>query len=90
MPLLRQLLGDAFPVEHERNYILRSPDGLGGGEVAFDCVTTTTFADEAHFQRAMAELGTPEKKAAREADEAKFLEMAKTAIVMVDARKTPL
>jgi len=93
IPLLRRLLGDAFPLTQERNYTPRSADGsvealIGGGDLAYDCVTVSVFADGEHLQRAVAESNDPRKKVKREEDEAKFLDMTKTKMIMVDSKKT--
>lgn len=93
IPLLRRLLGDAFPLTQERNYIPRSADGsvealIGTGDGAYDCITVSVFADAEHLQRALAESNDIEKKAEREEDEAKFLDMTKTKIMIVDFKKT--
>lgn len=50
IPLLRRLLGDAFPLTQERHYIPRSADGsletlVGSGDLAYDCITISVFAD---------------------------------------------
>lgn len=93
IPLLRRLLGDAFPMTQERHYIPRSPDGsletlIGSGDLAYDCITISVFADGEHLQRAVAESNDPEKKAEREEDEAKFLDMTKTKILSLDSKRT--
>jgi hypothetical protein len=94
IPLLRRLLGDAFPFAQERHYIPRSTDGgslqslIGSGDVAFDCITISVFADEEHLQRAVAESNDTKKKAVREEDEAKFLDTTMTKMMMVDSKKT--
>lgn len=82
IPLLRRLLGDAFLLTQERNYIPRSADGsvealIGSGDLAYDCITISVFTDGEHLQRAVAESNDPQKKAKREEDEAKFLDMTK-------------
>ena len=51
-------------------------------------MTLSVFADEAHLQRAVTESNDPRKKAEREEDEAKFLDMTKTKIMVVDCKKT--
>lgn len=93
IPLLRRLLGDAFPLTQERHYIPRSADGsletlVGSGDLAYDCITISVFADGEHLQRAVAESNDPKKKAEREEDEAKFLDMTETKILTVDSKPT--
>lgn len=91
-PLLRRLLGDAFPLTQERNYIQRSAAGsvealIGTGDLAYERIAVSVFADGGHVQRAV-ESNDPKKKAEREEDEAKFLDMTKTKMMMVDSKKT--
>jgi hypothetical protein len=93
IPLLRRLLGDAFPMAQERHYIPRSTDGslqslIGSGDMAYDCITISVFADEEHLQRAVAGSNDTTKKTVREADEAKFLDTTMTKMMMVDSKKT--
>ena len=93
IPLLRRLLGDAFPLTQKRNYIPHSADGsaealTGSEDLAYHCITVSVFADGEHLQRAVAESNDPKKKAEREEDEAKFLDMTKTKMMMVDSKKT--
>jgi hypothetical protein len=59
VPLLKSLVGPAFPLTHTRHYITRlaeSPfpavryrEGFKGSEVDFDAVTIMVFRDTAHF-----------------------------------------
>lgn len=93
IPLLYRLLGDAFPLAQERHYIPRSTDRslqslIGSGDMAYDCIAISVFADEEHLQRAVAESNDTKKKAVREEDEAKFLDTTMTKMMMVDSKKT--
>ena len=71
IPLLRRLLGDAFPLAQERHYIPRSTDGslqslIGSGYMAYDCITISMFADEKHLHCTVAEASDTKKKAVGE------------------------
>lgn len=38
---------------------------MGEGDMAYDCITISAFADEAHLQHAVAQSNYPRKKAER-------------------------
>lgn len=57
---------------------------MGVGDMADDCYSTSVFADEAHLQRAVTESNNSRKKSEREEDEAKFPDMTKTKMMIVD------
>ncbi|KAI8935080.1 hypothetical protein NX059_007675 [Plenodomus lindquistii] len=60
VPLLKSLVGPAFPLTHTRHYITRLPkspfpavryrEGYKGSEVEFDALTIMVFRDTEHFK----------------------------------------
>jgi hypothetical protein len=78
IPLLKSLVGDAFPSTHSRYYTKRVSDApdfipliFAGSleDVAFDVISIMTFEDDAHAMRFQAKYGEPEIYARMKADE---------------------
>jgi hypothetical protein len=82
VPLIKELVGDAFPVSHVRYYNKRisgAPDFTplvftgSPDNVNFDCISVMTFEDDAHATRFQTKYAEPEVFARLEEDAAKYI-----------------
>jgi uncharacterized protein (TIGR02118 family) len=74
------------PIVYKRRYVMQEENlGSEGGAVDFDVITELAFADREAFQAWMAQLLASGKVAA---DEAKFLDRAKTRAYVVEEHVT--
>lgn len=90
MPLLRNLTGSAFPLSHERTYVLRdAPDYsaevvLGEqDDFLYDSVATLTWRDQDHFNALFALYGDDVVGKKISEDEKNFAEWGKAVLVSV-------
>ncbi|KAF2191572.1 hypothetical protein K469DRAFT_720626 [Zopfia rhizophila CBS 207.26] len=91
IPLLKSLVGDAFPESITRYYVRRAksdPSGLTplvfGGSAAdfdYDVVSIMTFADEPAAQKFQQKYGEPEIQAKLGGDMAKFQVLEKLRVI---------
>ncbi|ORX98931.1 hypothetical protein BCR34DRAFT_576827 [Clohesyomyces aquaticus] len=92
--LLKERVGDAFPISHVRYYVKRVSDApdftplvfTGAPEdIKFDSITIVTFEDDAHAARFHAKYAEPEIYARMKEDEAKYIAEASLKDFGVDA-----
>ncbi|KAF1998210.1 hypothetical protein P154DRAFT_536626 [Amniculicola lignicola CBS 123094] len=105
MPLVKSIVGDAFPLSHSRYYLKRNS---GAAEVEkgtealpfvlygtaedfnYDCMIVMVFEDFSHFIRFKEAFDNTPRKAELEEDMEKFIIQSKLkAVVTEDARVTP-
>ncbi|KAK5944706.1 hypothetical protein PMZ80_001906 [Knufia obscura] len=82
IPLMKQLSGDKFPVSHHRRYSSRT--GAPGENVPYDAVAEIVYRDQEHMQAHSALLGSEENQQKVMEDCMNFLDLSKTANIVVE------
>jgi len=86
VPLVKSLMGDDL-VRYVRNYAgAGTPFAVGEERPGFDCITEFHFADRAGYERAIASCEHPDNAPAVRADEARFLDMPRIQVSVVEVR----
>ncbi|ORY18573.1 hypothetical protein BCR34DRAFT_528998 [Clohesyomyces aquaticus] len=94
VPLLKECVGDDFPISHFRYYIKRvssapdfTPLVFAGApeDIKFDSITIMTVKDDAHATRFHAKYAEPEIYARMEEDAAKYIADAGVKVFGVEA-----
>lgn len=98
VPLLKQLVGNDFPLSHTRHYLARAADGQvatpdGASAPAatelfnYDGVAILTFANREHHERFWGKLHEEKAEKLHEEDLKRFIHMDGVRLVQVDETK---